>query len=148
MEWLGRSAADWAVVSVFAVVYLGMFLGGLPRLRLDRPGVALLGAIAMIALTGQSVEEAARTVDLPTIVLLFAFMVVSAQMRLGGFYTAVVRRVGALPLSRAALLGALIAVAGGLSAVHSNDVVCLTMTPVVARLALQRGFNPLPFLLG
>jgi Na+/H+ antiporter NhaD/arsenite permease-like protein len=135
------------VGSVFAVVYLGMFLGGLPRRRLDRSGVALLGAIARIALTGRSVEEAARTVDLPTIVLLFAFMVVSAQMRLGGFYTAVVRRVGALPLSRAALLGALIAVAGGLSAVFSNDIVCLTMTPVVARLALQRGFNPLPFLL-
>jgi hypothetical protein len=39
-------------------------------------------------------------VDLPTIVLLFAFMVVSAQMRLGGFYAAVTQRVGALPLSR------------------------------------------------
>jgi Na+/H+ antiporter NhaD/arsenite permease-like protein len=148
MEWLGRSAADWGVVSVFAVVYLGMFLGGLPRLKLDRAGVALLGAIAMIPLTGQSVEDAARTVDLPTIVLLFAFMVVSAQMRLGGFYTAVVRRVGALALSRAALLAAIVGVAGGLSAVFSNDVVCLAMTPVVARLALQRRLNPLPFLLG
>ncbi len=148
MDLLGCSAADWGVVSVFTVVYLGMFLGGLPRLKLDRSGVALLGAIAMIALTGQSVEDAARTVDLPTIVLLFAFMLLSAQMRLGGFYSAVVRRVGALPLSRAALLAALTAVAGALSAVFSNDVVCLAMTPVVARVAWQRGFNPLPFLLG
>jgi Na+/H+ antiporter NhaD/arsenite permease-like protein len=57
--------------------------------------VALLGAIAMIALVGHPMEEAARSVDLPTIVLLFAFMVVSAQMRLGGFYTEVTRRVGA-----------------------------------------------------
>ena len=35
-------------VAVFAVVYVGMILGGLPYLHLDRTGVALLGAIALI----------------------------------------------------------------------------------------------------
>lgn len=142
------SPSEWGVVLVFATVYLGMFLGGLPRLKLDRSGVALLGAIAVIAISGIPVEDAARSVDLPTIVLLFAFMVVSAQMRLGGFYTEVTRRVGGLPLSRAGLLAALIVVAGGLSAVFSNDIVCLAMTPVVARLCLRRGLHPLPFLIG
>lgn len=142
------SPSEWGVVLVFATVYLGMFLGGLPRLKLDRSGVALLGAIAVIAISGIPVEDAARSVDLPTIVLLFAFMVVSAQMRLGGFYTEVTRRVGGLPLSRAGLLAALIVVAGALSAVFSNDIVCLAMTPVVARLCLQRGLNPVPFLIG
>jgi Na+/H+ antiporter NhaD/arsenite permease-like protein len=142
------TAADWGIVAVFTTVYLGMFLGGLPRLKLDRSGVALLGAIAVIALGGVAVEDAARAIDLPTIVLLFAFMVISAQMRLGGFYGAVTRHVGAMPLSRNGLLAALIGVAGALSAVFSNDVVCLAMTPVVARLCLQRGLNPLPFLIG
>jgi Na+/H+ antiporter NhaD/arsenite permease-like protein len=145
---LNHTATEWGVVAVFAVVYLGMFLGGLPRLKLDRSGVALLGAIAVIALAGLPVEDAARSIDLPTIVLLFAFMVVSAQMRLGGFYGAVTRQVAAMPLSRNGLLAALIVVAGALSAVFSNDVVCLAMTPVVARLCLQRGLNPLPFLIG
>jgi Na+/H+ antiporter NhaD/arsenite permease-like protein len=145
---LHHTATDWGIVAVFAVVYLGMFLGGLPRLKLDRSGVALLGAIAVIGLSGLPVEDAARAIDLPTIVLLFAFMVVSAQMRLGGFYGAVTRRVGAMPLSRNGLLAALIVVSGALSAVFSNDVVCLAMTPVVARLCLQRGLNPLPFLIG
>lgn len=148
MSPIPHSSADWAVVTVFATVYLGMFLGGLPRLKLDRSGVALLGAIAVIAITGMGLDEAARAVDLPTIVLLFAFMVVSAQMRLGGFYAEVTRRVGAMPLSRAGLLAALIAVAGTLSAVFSNDIICLAMTPVVARLCLQRGLNPIPFLVG
>ncbi len=142
------TATDWGIVAVFATVYLGMFLGGLPRLKLDRSGVALLGAIAVIALAGLPVEEAARAIDLPTIVLLFAFMVVSAQMRLGGFYGAVTRRVGTMPLSRNGLLAALIGVAGALSAVFSNDIVCLAMTPVVARLCLRRGIHPLPFLVG
>ncbi|MDP2164420.1 MAG: anion transporter [Hydrogenophaga sp.] len=145
---LGHTGQDWIVVAIFATVYLGMFLGGLPRLRLDRSGVALLGAIAVMALTGLPLQDAAQAVDLPTIVLLFAFMVVSAQMRLGGFYTEVTRRVGGLALSRRGLLAALIAVAGGLSAVFSNDIICLAMTPVVARLCLQRGLNPVPFLIG
>jgi len=39
-EWRGLAA-----VAIFAVVYLGMFLGGLPRLKLDRTGVAVLGAL-------------------------------------------------------------------------------------------------------
>lgn len=143
-----HAAADWTIVVIFGVVYLGMFLGGLPRLRLDRSGVALLGAIAVIAVSGMGVVEAAQAVDLPTILLLFAFMVISAQMRLGGFYAAVTRRVGELPLPDSALLAALIAVAAVLSAVFSNDVVCLAMTPIVARLCLRRGANPLPFLIG
>jgi hypothetical protein len=109
---MGHRAVDWGVVAVFATVYLGKFLGGLPRLKLDRSGVALLGAIAVIALTGLPLEEAAKSVDLPTIVLLFAFMAVSAQMRLGGFYTVLIRRVGAMPLSIHGLLAAIIEVAG------------------------------------
>lgn len=139
---------DAGVVAVFALVYLGMFLGGLPKLKLDRAGVALLGAIAVIGMGAVTVDEAARSVDLPTILLLFSFMVVSAQMRLGGFYTAVTRWVGGQPLAPAALLAALIVVSAALSAVFSNDVICLAMTPVVARLCLQRGLPPVPFLVG
>lgn len=140
--------SQWGVLVVFLLVYAGMFLGGLPRLRLDRTGVALLGAIAVIAITGMDIEDAARSVDVPTIVLLFAFMVISAQMRLGGFYTEVTRRVGAMPLSPRSLLAALILTAGALSAVFSNDVICLAMTPVVVHLCVQRRLDPMPFLLG
>lgn len=130
---MGHGPLDWGIVAVFAVVYLGMFLGGLPRLKLDRAGVALLGAIAMIAITGQTLEDAARTVDLPTVVLLFAFMVVSAQMRLSGFYAAVTRRVGAMPLSRNGLMAALIAMAGALllsRRLHSAHVMAFVDWPL------------------
>ena len=136
----------WAVAAVFALVYLGMFLGGLPRLKLDRTGVALLGAIAVIGLGAMSVEQAARAIDLPTIVLLFSCVLGAGQMRGGVFYSAVTRRVTAVPLGPAGLLAALIAVAGALSAVFANDVICLAMTPVVARLCLRRGLDPVVFL--
>ena len=135
------------VVAIFALVYLGMILGGLPRLRLDRSGVALLGAIAMVGLGELSVQQAAQGIHLPTILLLFSFMVISAQMRLGGFYAAVTRRIVALPLAPAALLALVIVVVAALSAVFSNDIVCLAMAPVLVHACLARRLDPVPFLL-
>jgi Na+/H+ antiporter NhaD/arsenite permease-like protein len=135
------------IVAVFLVVYAGMILGGLPFLQLDRTGVALLGAIALIGSGAVTPEEAANSVHLPTILLLFSFMVISAQMRLGGFYGRVTQRIAALPLAPPALLGATVAVVALLSAVFSNDIVCLAIAPVLADACLRRGLNPLPFLL-
>jgi Na+/H+ antiporter NhaD/arsenite permease-like protein len=136
-----------AIVAIFVVVYLGMILGGLPFLQLDRTGVALLGAIALIAMEAVSLEDAARSIHLPTLIMLFAFMVVSAQMRLGGFYDWVTRRLAESPLNPPALLGALIVVVAGLAAVFSNDIVCLAVAPVLIDACRERRLNPLPFLL-
>ena len=111
------------VLVVFLVVYLGMILGDLPFLQIDRTGIALLGAIALVASGAVSAEEAAQAVHLPTILLLFSFMVLSAQMRLGGFYTRVTRRIAASPVGPPALLALLIASVAALSAVFSNDIV-------------------------
>lgn len=135
------------VLATFAVVYLGMILGGLPFLHLDRTGVALLGAIAIVGAGVMTPEEAALSIHLPTILLLFSFMVLSAQMRLGGFYGWITRRVVALQVGPPALLGAVIAVSAVLSAVFSNDVVCLAMAPVLAQACLQRRLDPVPYLL-
>lgn len=146
MEWT-EQARDWAVASVFFTVYWGMFLGGLPKLQLDRTGVALLGAIAMVAITGMDLHQAAAAVDLSTLILLFAFMVISSQLHLSGFYAAVTRSVGAWAVSPPALLAVVMGVAALLSAVFSNDVICLAMTPVVVRVCWQRGLNPIPFAL-
>src|SRR6478735_12343128 len=96
------------IVVIFIVVYVGMILGGLPFLQLDRTGVALLGAIALIGMEALTLDEAARSIHLPTLILLFAFMVVSAQMRLGGFYDWVTRRLAELPCTPPLLLGVLL----------------------------------------
>jgi len=133
---------------VFVVVYLGMILGGLPFLQLDRAGVALLGAIALISLDAVTLEEAARAIHLPTLILLFAFMVVSAQMRLGGFYNWVTLRLGALRLRPPLLLGVLVLAIAGLSAVFSNDIICLAVTPVLIDACRKRRLDPVPYLLG
>jgi Na+/H+ antiporter NhaD/arsenite permease-like protein len=135
------------VLIVFLLVYLGMILGGLPGLEIDRTGIALLGAIALVALGAVSPEQAAQSVHLPTILLLFSFMVLSAQMRLGGFYARVTRHIAGLGASPPALLALLIAAVAALSAVFSNDIVCLAMAPVLADACIRRGLNPVPYLL-
>lgn len=74
-------------------------------------------------------------------------MVISAQFRLSGFYTRVSERIAALPLSPQGLLGAVILVAVGLSALLTNDVVCLAMTGVLGEGCLRRDLSPLPYAL-
>ena len=121
---------------IFGVVYLGLFMGGLPVLRLDRTGVALLGAIALLASGSMSLAAAVGAVHVPTLSLLFAFMIVSAQLRLGGFYVRVADVVGALPLRAPIVLALMMSTAALLSAVFSNDVVCLAMAPVLVDICL------------
>jgi Na+/H+ antiporter NhaD/arsenite permease-like protein len=140
-------AMDAPTLLVFAFVYLAMFLGRVPGLSLDRTGAAVLGAIALLAADRLTPEEAWLAVDVPTITLLFGMMVVSAQLRLGGFYAAVSARMAEASLSPPAMLALLIAVAGGLAAVLANDVIALAMTPVLLEGCLRRGLRPLPFLL-
>ncbi len=109
------------VFVVFILVYLGMIFGRLPRLALDRTGIVVLGAIALLASGHASLEGGRSGIDVSTILLLFGFMVIS--------------------------LGAVILVSGVLSALLTNDVVCLAMTPVLGRGCIRRGLNPLPFFL-
>jgi Na+/H+ antiporter NhaD/arsenite permease-like protein len=63
----------------------------LPGLGLDRTGIAVLGAIAVVILTGSSPDEMARAIDFSTLSLLFGLMVISAQFRLAGAYGRVAR---------------------------------------------------------
>src|SRR6266536_275948 len=133
------------IVIIFLIVYLGMILGGLPFLQLDRTGVALLGAIALISVDAVSIQEAAEAVHLPTIILFFSFMVLSAQMRLGGFYDWVTRRLAGLALAPPLLLAVLMGAVAALSAVFSNDIVCLAVAPVLIRACEKRGLAPVPY---
>lgn len=141
------AVGDPVVLAIFLLVYLGMFLGELPGLALDRTGIALLGAIALIATGRVGLGAATAAVDVPTMALLFGLMVVSAQFRLGGFYSHITRRLAAADVSPDVLLALLIAVVGALSALLANDIVCLAMTPVLVEGCARRGLDPVPFLL-
>lgn len=138
---------DTTILVIFAFVYVGMVLGEIPGLALDRTGVALLGAIAPFTTEQVSPEEAWEAVDVSTLMLLFGLMVVSAQFRLGGFYTYLTRRLAAVDVPPDVLLALLVAVAGVFSALLANDIVCLAMAPVLVEGGARRRLDPVPFLL-
>ncbi len=135
------------VLTVFCIVYIGMFLGEIPGLKLDRTGIALLGAIALIASGEMTPRAAWDSVNVSAISLLLGLMVVSAQFKLGGFYTLVTRRLANAEVPPQALLAMLIGVSGLLSALLVNDVVCLAVTPLLIEGCAKRGLDPVPFLL-
>lgn len=141
--WLGIIA-----VGIFLVTYAGVALGGIPGLALDRTGIALLGAIAMVATGVLSMTTALQAIDAPTLLLLYALMVVSAQFRVGGFYTWIVLRLSRLIQREKTFLLIVMLVTAGLSAILVNDVICLAFTPVLAVSLLRAGLNPVPFLIG
>ena len=138
---------DPLVLTVFIVVYAGMILGEIPGLALDRSGIALLGAIVILASGRLTLEEAVVASDAHTLALLFGLMVISAQFRLGGFYTETVRRISANSGGTESLLLWVIIAAGALSSVLANDIVCLAMAPMLVEVCARRQINPLPFLL-
>jgi len=134
--------------TIFILTYVGIALGKIPGIGLDRTGIALLGAIAMVAFSILTPEQAFRSIDLSTILLLYSLMIISAQLRLGGFYTKAASSTLVL-LSRPKLfLLASMILSALLSAVLANDIVCFAFTPVLAASLLHARLNPLPFLLG
>ena len=136
------------VSTLFGLTYLALALGKIPGLRIDRAGIALVGASAMIACGVVSMGEAARAVDFDTIVLLFGMMVVVAYLRMAGFFALATEAIAARSSGPFALLAVTIGLSGGLSAFLVNDVVCVALTPLVIQLCRRLGRPPIPYLVG
>ena len=70
-------------------------MGHVPGLKLNRVGIALLGAIAVMIFGGVKTDQVISYVNWPTVLLLFGFFVISAQLRLSGFYDRVASLISA-----------------------------------------------------
>lgn len=139
---------EMIAVIIFVITYAGVALGSLPGLALDRTGIALLGAIAMVTTTVLSTRQATSAIDTSTILLLYALMVISAQLRLSGFYTRLAFTITRFTEKPALFLLVMMGISAFLSAFLANDIVCLAFTPVICLSLLEAGLNPIPFLIG
>ncbi|WP_205963880.1 SLC13 family permease [Pseudoruegeria sp. SK021] len=135
-------------VLIFLLVYVALALGHVPGFKVDRTGATLVGAIAMIAVGSITDKAAWSAIDYQTIGLLFGLMVVSGAFVVSGFYAWTADKVASLDVSPPVLLALLIVTGGTLSALLTNDVVMVAMTPLLVAITLSRGLNPTPFLLG
>jgi Na+/H+ antiporter NhaD/arsenite permease-like protein len=136
------------VSTIFGLTYLALALGKVPGLRIDRAGIAMVGAAAMLGFGVLTVREAAKSVDYETIVLLFGMMVVAAHLRLAGLFELVTDRIAARCSGPFSLLAVVIILSGCLSAFLVNDVVCVAFTPLVLHLCQRLKRPPIPYLVG
>ena len=136
------------VSTIFLLTYLALVLGRIPGLRIDRAGIALVGAAAMLACGILSMHDAAKAVDYETIVLLFSMMVVVSYLRLAGFFGLATEWIALRFAGAFSLLAVTIALSGILSAFLVNDVVCVALTPLVLHLCQRLKRPPIPYLVG
>ncbi len=141
-------AAISLVMTIFGLTYLALAVGKVPGLRIDRAGIALVGAAAMLAFGVLPLREAAKAVDYETIILLFGMMVVVAHLRMAGFFDLVTEQITARFSSPLPLLAVTIGLTGVLSAFLVNDVVCVALTPLILHLCRRLKRPPIPYLVG
>jgi len=146
---LASAATDAHIAAayvIFLASYLVFAIGKFPGLKIDRPGAAIIGAVAMVGFGLVAPSDALRFIDFSTLVLLFSMMLIVGNLHLAGFFEwnaeIVLRR-----LKPAYLLPAVIFTCGILSAFFVNDIVCLVMVPFVLTIVRRMRLHPLPYLL-
>src|ERR1041385_5167662 len=82
-----------AAYIIFLASYLVFALGKFPGLKIDRPGAAIIGAVAMVGFRIVRPAEALRFIDFGTIVLLFSMMLIVGNLHLVGFFEWITRLV-------------------------------------------------------
>lgn len=129
------------------ITYALVALKEVPFLRLTRPATALIGAVAMIVFGGFPLRQAYAAIDADVLVFLIGVMLLTAHLEIGGFFDWAAAWLARRFTTQHALLAAVVAVSGLLSAFFMNDTMCLVLTPVVLAALRPTGARPLPFLL-
>ena len=148
-EFRAIALTDTALIAayiIFIASYLVFALGKFPGLKIDRPGAAIIGAVAMVAFGIVPPREALHFIDFPTIVLWFSMMLIVGSLHLVGFFEWSVE-FALRRLKPAHLLPAVVFASGMFSAFFVNDIVCLVMVPFVLAITRRVKLAPLPYLL-
>lgn len=138
---------DFLIAAVFVLTYLFISIQRIPFLHLDRPGVALAGAVLMVLVTPLTLDDAYQMIEWNTITLLLGMMIMVGALRDGGFFRRISYRVLIHSGTTRQLLWLVIFLSGLLSALFVNDTICLLMTPVILTLADDADLNPVPLLI-
>lgn len=135
-------------IPVIVITLVGVAVGRYPWLHMNRATIALVGATALIVMGAISLDQAYAALDLNTIILLFAMMVINVNLRLAGFFQLVAGWLARRARTPRALLALLVVASGLLSALFLNDTIVLMFTPLVLEIATALRRNPVPYLIG
>lgn len=135
-------------ISLFFILFTlyGIAVGNFPQFRMNRATIALVGATVLIFIGAISLEEAYRAIDMDTILLLFAMMIINGNLRISGFFKLITSRILQYAKTPSQLLALIIFSSGFLSAFFLNDTIVIMFTPLVIEVILSLKRNPIPYL--
>ncbi len=136
-----------AIYLVIVLAFFGIAIGRIPRLAMNRASIALAAALLLVLLGGISYSEAFAAIDVETLALLLAMMLVVANLRISGFFGLAGSRLLALAGNPRSFLAMVIFSSGLLSALFLNDTICLMLTPLVIEIARRRKLDARPYLI-
>lgn len=138
---------DVVGIVIFVVTYALISARRLPWLGFDRPAAALLGGVACVVCGVLTAAQATAAVDGDTLLLLFGMMGLGAVLASDGFFAAVADRAVVVARTPARLLGLVVWGSGILSALITNDAVCVLGAPLVVAVIVRHRLPAAPFLL-
>jgi Na+/H+ antiporter NhaD/arsenite permease-like protein len=133
--------------AVLIVAYVGLAIGRIPGLRMNRAAIALVGSALLIGLGITPLKEAWQAIDATTIVFLFSMMIINASLTYSGLFQLVLVNIVKTAHSPFWLLTMLTFGSGILSAFLLNDTLALVFTPLTVQVCQALSLNPIPYLL-
>lgn len=133
--------------AIITVTYIGIAIGSIPILRVNRTTIALIGIGLLLGLGLLQFKQISSLLEINTLVLLFGMMIINANLQLAGFFRLAGTFILRWTKSPRTLLALEILIAGILSALFLNDTICLMLTPLILDITDTAKRNPIPYLI-
>lgn len=135
------------IIIIILITLIGIAIGSLPKLRMNRSTISLVGATALIIAGGVSLEDTFKAVDMNTIILIFSMMILNINLRLSGFFKIITSKIISFANTPKQLLVLIIFSSGLLSALFLNDTIVIMFTPLILDITTALKRNPIPYLI-
>lgn len=136
------------VTIVFLITYLVMALGRLPGTRINRTGIALIGAMVLLGGGIVPLQNVEKLVELPVLLTLFSLMIIGAHLQHAQAFSVFTARMTHPQVSPKRMLLVSLALSSGFSLVLVNDIVVFALAPLLCEICAAKKINPKPHLLG
>lgn len=78
--------SSYLTIPVIMLAFVGIATGEFPGFKMNRATIAFVAAVLLVGLRIISPSAALRAINPSTLVLLFAMMIISAHLRMAGFF--------------------------------------------------------------
>lgn len=141
------SSLKYLTIIIIVITIFGIAIGSLPKLKMNRATISLVGATMLIVIGAISIEDAYKAIDVNTIILIFSMMILNINLRLSGFFKIITSKIISFANTPKQLLVLIIFSSGLLSALFLNDTILIMFTPLILDITAALKRNPIPYLI-